>query len=73
MSERTTLLQESARAVADEVRELQSIIDAGRVLREGLQLQVSYLQKRCSALEAAIETAGYIFRDTDSGPNLVKP
>ena len=34
---------------------------------------LNHARDRIQSLEAAIETAGYIFRDTDSGPNLVRP
>jgi hypothetical protein len=34
---------------------------------------LDHARGRIKELEAAIETAGYIFRNTDSGPNLVRP
>jgi hypothetical protein len=34
---------------------------------------LNHARDRIQSLEAAIETAGYVFRDTDSGPNLVRP
>jgi hypothetical protein len=35
--------------------------------------EISRLRELVDGLGAAIETAGYIYRNTDSGPNLVLP
>ena len=35
--------------------------------------EILTLRERVKELEAAIETSGFVFRNTDSGPNLVKP
>jgi hypothetical protein len=35
--------------------------------------EIARLRELVNGLGAAIETAGYIYRNTDSGPNLVRP
>ncbi len=45
----------------------------GDVLAEMAVHRIRSLQDRVEELEAAIETSGLIFRNTDSGPNLVRP
>jgi hypothetical protein len=35
--------------------------------------EIARLRDLVAGLGAAIETAGYIYRNTDSGPNLVRP
>jgi hypothetical protein len=38
-----------------------------------LAIEVERLRGIVDGMEAAIETAGFIYRNTDSGPNLVRP
>jgi hypothetical protein len=45
----------------------------GDSLAESAVRRIIALQERVEELEAAIETSGFVFRNTDSGPNLVKP
>ena len=42
-------------------------------MAESAVRRIIALQERVEELEAAIETSGLVFRNTDSGPNLVKP
>ena len=35
--------------------------------------EIARLRELVDGLGAAIETAGYVYRNTDSGPNLVRP
>jgi hypothetical protein len=35
--------------------------------------EIARLRDLVAGLGAAVETAGYIYRNTDSGPNLVRP
>jgi hypothetical protein len=45
----------------------------GDLLAESAVRRIAALQERVEELEAAIETSGLVFRNTDSGPSLVKP
>lgn len=51
------------------VRKLIREVESQRAGRD----EIARLRELVDGLGAAIETAGYVYRNTDSGPNLVRP
>jgi hypothetical protein len=55
------------------VRKLIREIELQRACTTAGREEIARLRELADGLGAAIETAGYIYRNTDSGPNLVRP
>jgi hypothetical protein len=48
-------------------------VEAQRACTSAGRDEIARLRDLVDGLGAALETAGYIYRNTDSGPNLVRP
>jgi hypothetical protein len=48
-------------------------IEVQRACTAAARDEIARLRKLVDGLRAAIETAGFVYRNTDSGPNLVQP
>ncbi len=55
-----------------EISDLEELADALHAKAERLQAENKRLWEVISDMKAAAETAGLVFRNTDSGPNLVR-
>lgn len=58
---------------AAEIERLRLELSVQRACTAAGREEIARLRELVDGLGAAIETAGYIYRNTDSGPNLVRP